>query len=190
MAFAASAFPLREVSRMFRQYSTRKMLDPADPSPARPAEGHLGTSIEGLSDETLARLSELRITTVLDMAYCDPIKIMVQSGFPLPVIIDWMDQSIWALYAKDLKGDIDKCGIRCALDVCEFVDLHLIDNQGYKKTDVVGADKVAVDALSQKICGQPALLIDLLFRIYCDPHVVILRKLWYPKGVPRELHGP
>ncbi len=189
MAFAASAFPLREVSRIVRQYATRKMLESADASTTRPAERHLGTAIEGLSDQTLARLSELRITTILDMAYSDPIKVMVQSGFPLPVIVDWMDQSLWALYAGDLKAEINKCGIRCALDVCEFVDLHLLDAEGKKKAVIEGSHKEALDALSQKICGQVSLLQDLLFRIYGDPQVVILRKLWYPKGVPKELRA-
>jgi hypothetical protein len=189
MAFAASAFPLREASRMIRQYATRKMLDSsASTATSRPAERHLGTSIEGLSDETLARLSELQITTVLDMAYCDPFEVMVQTGFPLPVIIDWMDQSIWALYIGDLKPDINRCGIRCSLDVCEFVCLHLRDDAGKKKEVLTGADKDALDALSAKICSQ-VLLQDLFFRICNDPQVVFLRILWYPHGVPKELHA-
>jgi hypothetical protein len=149
MAFAASAFPLRDVSLLIRQYATRKMLGSPDGSAARvagssstrPTERHLGTAIEGLSDETLARLSEIRITTILDMAYSDPIKIMVQTGFPLPVIIDWMDQSIWALYVGDLKAEINRWGIRCSLDVCEFVDLHLLEG-GEKKKEITQLGRV------------------------------------------------
>jgi hypothetical protein len=189
MAFAASAFPLRDVQRLFRQYATRKALESSDSgnSASRPAELHLGTTIEGLSDQTLARLSELRISTVLDMAYCDPIRVMVQTGFPLPVIIDWVDQSLWALYSGDLKSKIDKLGIRCSLDVCEFVDLHLRDDKGTKRAVVDGANKSALDALAQAMGSDSLLLQDLLFRIYCDPQVVVLRKLWYPHGVPKEL---
>ena len=191
MAFAASAFPLRDVQRLFRQYATRKALESSDSgdSASRPAELHLGTTIEGLSDQTLARLSELRISTVLDMAYCDPIRVMLQTGFPLPVIIDWVDQSLWALYAGDLKSKIDKLGIRCSLDVCEFVDLHLRDGRGQKRTTVDGADKAALDALALAMGSDPILLQDLLFRIYCDPQVTVLRKLWYPHGVPKELQA-
>ncbi len=189
MAFAASAFPLREISRLVRQYATRQMIGSADAATTRPAERHLGTAIEGLSDQTLARLSELRITTVLDMAYCDPIRVMVQTGFALPVIIDWIDQSIWALYAGDLKTEINKCGIRCSLDVCEFVDLHLLDAEGKRNAVIEAMHKEAVDVLSQKLSCQPPLLQDLLFRIYCDPQVVVLRRLWYPQEVPKELRA-
>jgi hypothetical protein len=64
-----------------------------------------------------------------------------------------------------------------------------LDPQGKKKALIDGADKEALEALSQKICGQAVLLQDLLFRIYCDPQVVVLRKLWYPEGVPEDLHA-
>jgi hypothetical protein len=37
--------------------------------------------------------------------------------------------------------------------------------------------------------SDPLLLQDLLFRIYCDPQVMVLRKLWYPRGVPKELQA-
>jgi hypothetical protein len=196
MAFAASAFPLRDVSLLIRQYATRKMLGSSDasaarlagPSSTRPTERHLGTAIEGLSDETLARLSEIRITTILDMAYSDPIKIMVQTGFPLPVIIDWMDQSIWALYVGDLKAEINRWGIRCSLDVCEFVDLHLLEG-GEKKKEIAESAKLALEALSQTMSVPTGALQDLFFRIYADPQVVILRKLWYPRGTPKKLQA-
>jgi hypothetical protein len=193
-AFAASAFPLRDVSRMVRQYTTRQTLQAsASDTPARPSELHLGTSIEGLSDQNMVRLGELRITTVLDMAYCDPIKVMVQTGFPLPVVIDWVDQSLWALYAGDLKSKINQRGIRCSLDICEFVDMHLRDKgkdgqAGPKKTALTAADQDALNALAKDMndCN-PVLLQDLLFRIEADPQVVVLRKLWYPTGVPEGL---
>jgi hypothetical protein len=195
MAFSASAFPLRDVQRLFRQFAMRKALEPSDKGPSatisvsRPAELHLGTAIEGLSDETLARLSELGVSTVLDMAYCDPIKVMVQSGFALPVIIDWVDQSLWALYAGELKSKINKLGIRCSLDACEFVDLHLSDEKGEKKATLDGDDKAALDALAQAMGSNPILLKDLMFRIDVDPQVLVLRRLWYPEGMPKDLQA-
>jgi hypothetical protein len=189
MAFSASAFPLRDVQRLFRQFAMRKTLEATDTgsSSSRPAELHLGAAVEGLSDQTLSRLSELRISTALDMAYCDPIKVMVQSGFSLPVIIDWVDQSLWALYAGELKSKINKLGIRCSLDVCEFVDLHLRDENGEKKAVLEGDNKAAMEALAQAMGSDPVLLKDLMFRIDVDPQVLVLRKLWYPQGVPKDL---
>ena len=179
----------RDVQRLFRQFAMRKALEAPDTdnSSSRPAELHLGAAVEGLSDQTLSRLSELRISTALDMAYCDPIKVMVQSGFSLPVIIDWVDQSLWALYAGELKSKINKLGIRCSLDVCEFVDLHLRDENGKKRGVLEGDNKAAVEAMAKAMDSDPVLLKDLMFRIDVDPQVLVLRRLWYPQGVPKDL---
>jgi hypothetical protein len=190
-AFTASAFPIREAMRMTRQYATRKMLDSAGASAAvsRPAERHLGTAIEGLSDETLTRLAEIRIATALDMAYSDPIKIMLQTGFALPLIVDWIDQSVWALYVGDQKAELTRHGIRCALDACEFVDLHLLDREGSRLTQLSDAGAEALRTLAAKMGTHESLLQDLLFRVYTDPQAQLIRRLWYTKGLPELLRA-
>ena len=187
-AFVASAFPVRESQLMLREYFARKILEATNARTLRPAERNLGTAIEGVSDETLARLGELHITTILDMAYCDPIRVMVQTGVPLPIIIDWMDQSLWALYAGDLKADFAKFGLRCSLDVCEFVDMHLRDRDGKKRDPLREIDQRLLKAIADKMGVDSGLVSDLFFRIYVDPQVQVLRQLWYPMGVPDDLH--
>ena len=190
MAFAAAAFPVRETARMIRQFATRRMLGSTEAAARRPTERHLGSAIDGVSDEALARLAELRIVTALDIAYSDPVKIMVQTGFALPVIIDWMDQAIWALYIGDKKSELNRLGIRCSLDVAEFVDMRLRDDQGKRiesPDELSPGDKAALDAVAAKMGENSRLVMDLFFRISNDPQVVVLRHLWYQGGVPHEL---
>jgi hypothetical protein len=64
-----------------------------------------------------------------------------------------------------------------------------LDADGKRNAVIEAMHKEAVDVLSQKLSCQPPLLQDLLFRIYCDPQVVVLRRLWYPQGVPKELRA-
>ena len=68
-AFAMSAFPIRETQRVIRGADDEagRRCGCACHAP-RPTERNLGTAVEGISDQTLVRLSELRIVTVLDMA--------------------------------------------------------------------------------------------------------------------------
>jgi hypothetical protein len=189
-AFAASAFPLRETSRLVQEFTIRKMLGGETARTVRPAERHLGVAIDGVSDQTLVRLSELRIVTVLDMAYSDPIRIMLNTGFALPLIIDWMDQSIWALYAGDLRGALIRHGVRCSLDVYEFVELHRLWNAcENRRGEPSGPDKQALDALAAAMTTDPNLLHDLFLRIYSDPQVVVLRRLWYVDGAPQMVRS-
>jgi hypothetical protein len=189
-AFAASSFPVREATRTFQEQALKKTLGSETTRTVRPNERNLGTAIDGVSDQTLVRLAELRIVTVLDMAYSDPIKVMLQSGYALPLVIDWMDQSIWALYVGDLRSEMVKMGLRCSLDVYEFVELHgLWDKVNQKRGVPEGSHKEALDAIAAKLSINANLLQDLFLRIYSDPQVIVLRRLWYVNGAPRPMNA-
>lgn len=192
VAFTASAFPVRDMQRFLQeQMMKRAFAIDAPATTVRPAERNLGTAIAGLSDQTLVRLAELRIVTVLDMAYSDPIRIMMQTGYPLPLIIDWIDQSLLALYVGDKRGDLTRMGLRCALDVYEFVELHGLwtpgpdnDPDTGRRGTLTEPDLHALQIVATKLDVDKELVHDLFLRIYSDPQAVVLRRLWYPNGAP------
>ena len=191
-AFTASAFPVRDMQRFLQeQIMKRTFALDAVTKAVRPAERNLGTAIEGLSEQTLVRLAELRIVTVLDMAYSDPIRIMMQTGYPLPLIVDWIDQSLLALYVGDKRADLTRMGLRCALDVYEFVELHGLwkpgpgndPDQGQRGT-LTGSDLEVLEMVATKLEVHREFVHDLFLRIYSDPQAVVLRRLWYVNGAP------
>ena len=192
VAFTASAFPVRDMQRFFQEQIMKRAFAVDGPArTARPTERNLGTAIDGLSDQTLVRLAELRIVTVLDMAYSDPIRIMMQTGYPLPLVIDWIDQSLLALYIGDKRADLTRMGLRCALDVYEFVESRELwklgpdkdPDQGHRGTPT-GADFDALELVATKLDVDKELVHDLFLRIYSDPQTVVLRRLWYVNGAP------
>ncbi len=194
VAFSVSAFPMRELQR-FLQEQTMKRAFAAD-LPARsqrPTERHLGTAIEGVSDQALVRLAELRVVTVLEMAYSDPIRIMVNTGYPLPLVVDWIDQSVLALYTGEKRAELTKMGLRCSLDVYEFVEQHHLwtvdpndpdDPDKGSRGTLMGDDADALRIVAAKLDVDKQLVHDLFLRIYSDPQVVVLRRLWYVNGAP------
>jgi len=124
------------------------------------------------------------------MAYSDPIMIMLQTGYSMAVIIDWIDQSILSLYAGDLRPELARRGIRCSLDACEFVEQHgLWDAARGVRGQPVGADLEALTLLAASVKVEPPLLHDLFLRFYADPQVGVLRHLWYIGGVPKAVGG-
>jgi len=192
VAFTASAFPVRDMQRFLQEQTMKRAFAIDAPArAARPTERNLGTAIDGLSDQTLVRLAELRVVTVLDMAYSDPIRIMMQTGYPLPLVIDWIDQSLLALYVGDKRADLTRMGLRCALDVYEFVELHGLWtpvpgndlDQGQRGTPT-GADFDVLELVATKLEVNRELVHDLFLRIYSDPQTVVLRRLWYVNGAP------
>jgi len=186
VAFAASAFPVRETQRMFREQMMKRALGAdAQTRTPRPTERNLGTAVEGISDQTLVRLSELRIVTVLDMAYSDPIRIMLQTGYSLPLVIDWMDQSLLALYTGERRAELTTLGLRCSLDAYEFVEQHgLWDRANGRRGTPLGTNLAALMAVAAKLEVDVSLVHDLLLRFYSDPQVIVLRRLWYVNGAP------
>jgi hypothetical protein len=192
VAFTASAFPVRDMQRFFQEQMMKRAFAIDTPArTVRPAERNLGTAIDGLSDQTLVRLAELRIVTVLDMAYSDPIRIMMQTGYPLPLVIDWIDQSLLALYVGEKRAELTRMGLRCALDVSEFVELHGLwtpgpgnDPDHGQRGTPAGPHLDVLEVVATKLDVNKELVHDLFLRIYSDPQAVVLRRLWYVNGAP------
>lgn len=202
-AFAASAFPLKDIKRLVQERAMKKLVESSATQGGRPEERHLGTAVDGLSDATLTRLEELGIVTALDMAYADATRVMIKTGYPLLNVLDWMDQAMLCVYAGDKRKAFLDAGLRCSIDVCEFVDLHL------SSPGLTPRGLSALRALHKKIESSPSvgampskpskseteetegeiLLVDLLRRIVADPQVKLLYDLWYTAGAPQQLGG-
>ncbi len=175
-AFVASAFPLKTVQRLVREANLKKLGIASEPVAA--SQQRLYTSIEGVSDVMASRLEELAVYTVLDMAYSNPIRIMVKTGVPIRTVLDWMDQALLRVYATtDQRATLLKFGMRCSVDVSEFVALHVVDQDDTLKE------------LAGKLKMSPPVATDFLHRIAEDPQVRCLYHLWYPDGAPEELGG-
>jgi hypothetical protein len=78
--FAAAAFLLRDVRLLFRQRLLKRLDQSLSSDADRATAGSSGRVIDGMSVETIARLGELQISTYMDLAYVDPIRIMAKTG--------------------------------------------------------------------------------------------------------------
>jgi hypothetical protein len=175
-AFAASALPLRDIRRFVRKRALEKMnVVDAKVEPTR--AGYLTEVVDGLGPDTLARLEEIGIVTFTDLAYADPIQIMVKAGFSLRHIIQWMDHAMLAIYAFDYKKKLAENGITCSLDAKEFYETHF-ENKATDKCP-------AVAALEQRMSVPAVLLCEIFSRVAIDPQVLFLGKMWYT-GYPGE----
>lgn len=186
-AFAISAFPLRDIRQFFRKQALSKM----DNAPAAPAvsattanKGLIGDTLCGVGNTTIARLEELNLETYLDLAYADPIKLLVQTGVPIELVLSWIDQSLISVYAAPHKTVLAQYGLPCALDVCEFYARHCWDvaqrgpKQGWE------TDPAVVD-LANKLGLPPVFLVQQILRsIFEDPHTQFLIRVWF--GQPKR----
>jgi len=169
-AFAASAFPLRDIRRFVRKRALEKMnVEDSKVEPTR--AGYLTEVVDGLSPDTLARLEEIGIVTYTDLAYADPIRIMVKAGFSLRHIIQWMDHAMLAIYAFDYKKKLAENAIPSALDAKEFYETH------FKKH--LKEQCPAITELEKRMGVPAVLLCEIFSRVAADPQVLFLDKMWY-----------
>lgn len=175
-AFVASALPLRDINRFVRKRALEKMN--VEDSKAEPTRaGYLTEVVDGLSPDTLARLEEIGIVTFTDLAYADPIRIMLKAGFSLRHIIQWMDHAMLAIYAFDYKKKLAENAICCALDAKEFYKAHFEQPTTHKCP--------AIAALAKRMDVPPVLLGEMFARVAVDPQVMFLDKVWYT-GYPAD----
>jgi hypothetical protein len=176
-AFAASAFPLRDVRQLIRKHALQKWSVNDQVSSTRASKGYLGEVLSGIGNDTIVRLEELNIETYFDLAYADPIRLMVKTGVPIQLVLAWIDQALLAVYAAPHKAQFELLGMPCALDVREFYLDHFGDPRMPQQKDWRN-DKAVVDlAASLKIPLE--IMPQLLRSVTVDPHVEFLARAWY-----------
>ena len=183
LAFAASAFPIRDLKRMMRERGLAKesQVSGSEKSPT----ANLAQVIDGISNETAARLEELNITSSWDLAYADPVALMARTGYSLRVILAWLDQALLIVYFDGKKTVLRDLAFPCALDLSEFFKRHCWDAKAREIKDC--SQDVAVKDLAAKLEIPASILPERIYALFTDPHVQFLDATWYsdaPKPVP------
>jgi hypothetical protein len=176
-AFAASAFPLRDVRQLLRKQTLQKLSESPQGSSSLVSKGYLGEVLNGIGNDTIVRLEELNVETFLDLAYADPIRLMVKTGVPIQLVLAWVDQALLAVYAAPHKARFDQLGMPCALDVREFYLDHCLDLATGKEKN--WRDDPAVNDLATALGISIVILPQMLRSIYADPQVQFLSSAWY-----------
>ena len=183
LAFAATAFPLKDFSRFMRRRALKKI---GEETPVERVDRNclLSECVDGIDLAAVTRLEELHITTHTNLAYADPIRLMARTGYSLRMIIQWMDHALLAVYALPYKKKLNEAGLPCSLDVKEFYETHfarVADEKGnpipWTNRDIGKCETVA--ALEKKLGLKRELIREIFQRVAADPHVRFLATLWY-----------
>jgi hypothetical protein len=107
-AFVLATLPFDEGIRFIRSHIPGLAVEEATPRL---------TILQGLSPENAERLRELGVQTIEQLAYADPLRLLLGSNFPPKVLIDWMDQALLYLYLGERVSEVRRCGIRGAIEL-------------------------------------------------------------------------
>jgi hypothetical protein len=174
----ASAFPLRDVRQLIRKQALRKLGEAPPSINSITAQTYIGHLLSDIGEETIIRLEELNIVTCMDLAYTDPVRLMVKTGAPIKLVLAWIDKALLAVYAASHLRALERMGMPCALDVCAFYVKHCWDLRNGTEKD--WEKSPAVLALAEQLKVPVAILVPgMLTNVFFDPHTQFLIRAWF-----------
>lgn len=170
-AFALGAFPLSAIQDMLRQ-SVYKWFTKTVPANER---NDALTKLQGVDDDIAMRLANEGITTIPEIAYCDPIRLVMRSNLTFNFVIDCMSQSLCWVYFEDQLKHLRPLGLRGAVEIAFLMRaLESPDPETRQKAESTLRD--VTDAI------KPPHTMDTLrytfMQIADDPYTHFLNAVW------------
>jgi hypothetical protein len=173
VAFAAGSFPLATLNKILQRTALTKMGYNDTPEKF----GDDVVKLQGVNNDIVDRLASEDITTVTQIAYCDPMRLTMRSNLTFNVVTDLMNQALAWTYLDDGMNKIRPFGLRGAVEIRHFVDSldGKTDPQSKRRAQQALPD--VVTALQSQL-QTPATLQTAFAEIVGDPFTDYLYSIW------------
>jgi nitronate monooxygenase len=173
VAFAVGVFPLQTIQVFLRRTVSERLgiQLPGDQSKDKDAV----INLSGVNTEIAERIAEADISTILQLAYCDPIQLTMQTNLSFNFINDIVSEALAWIYLEDKLNLIRSYGLRTAFEIRSLQDGRCSTDPDEKKLAETVLQKAAdavnmsVDALSfafNQIAYDP--YTDFLMNVFKD----------------------
>jgi hypothetical protein len=179
VAFGLGAFPLDTIQLLFRRIFNRLGLDIGTTDDKRQV-----TQLDGVDRVVADRLSDADISTIAQLAHCDPVQTSMRTNLDFDVVTDAQGQALAWLYLGEDLGKIRAMGMRGAMEIGNLLgDLRSTDPAR------LGPATEAFNDIANKLASPSAALIRAFQEIGEDPYTQFLSKVWAnlaARGTPPE----
>jgi hypothetical protein len=170
VAFALGAFPLSALTGALGRIATKKLDLSATPDEARDEI----VKLQGINRAIVERLAAEDITTVTQMAYCDPVRLVMRSNLTFNFVTECMNQALAWLYFEEQLAVLRPLGVRGAVEIRCLIDEY----DGAEGTVSHGRALLALPKIAAKL-GQDVDTLQIAFRqIAHDPFTDFLSGVW------------
>lgn len=171
-AFGLGAFPLKTLQDFVKEGARKRFGIAGESLPS--AEPNLD-KIQGLTAQTIDRLSEEGIDSTQHLAHADPMKLLLKTNFEWKVILDIIDQSILFNYLGEKMNALRPLGIRGAIELAEIGD----GLSAVAKREVKEHSEKMLPLIAGKLNGKDTTGVrNLIGTLIEDPHVDFIWTLW------------
>jgi hypothetical protein len=139
VAFALGAFPLETVVSITRRFANKQLGLEIGPSDA-PEQVR---ALSGVDQSVADRIADSDITTISQLAWCDPIQLCMRTNLRFAFVIDIVSQSLAWVYLEGKLDLIRPFGLRGAYEI----NVLLTDDLRSRKVEVKeAAESVLLEA--------------------------------------------
>lgn len=176
LAFFLGAFPASTLIKFARR-SVIKRLDIGEQKGEEQSELE---KLQGINRVQAERFYEEGKTSILDLAYADPVDLTIRTNFDFIYIIDCICQALLWIYFEDKVNDLRKLGLRTAYEAKTLWDsIESVDKKAKERAMDSFKEIARVLEVKEKA------LYEALFEIAEDPHLDLMHKIW-ATGYPTE----
>lgn len=172
VAFALGAFPLTTLSNLLRRFANKKLgMDDS----AEEGDDAL-TKLQGVNKTVAERLANEDLTTISQVACCDPVQIAMRSNLSFSSVVDIMNQALAWVYLGEKLNTIRPLGLRGAVEIRHLLaDMAATDDsKAGRKAQAQAAFAQVATAIGQ---SQETLMVVFL-EIADDPFTDFLDDVW------------
>lgn len=172
IAFCLGVFPTSTLMLVLRRQAAQRLGLGDDPSREKPEL----EALEGVNTALAEKFSEIGVTTMLQLAYDDPIQLAMRTNLSFAFIVDLISQALLNVYnlpvaiAKDysVRGSIEAAEL---FEAAIGVYLHEDPDSQNRATTVI-------TELATGYSVSETIMRRILEDVYNDPYNKLIRKIW------------
>jgi len=167
IAFALGAFPLSTILTMLRRIGLKWLrFEESDEE----AEASIA-KLQGINRDILERLANEDITTITQIAYCDPVRLTMRSNLSFNFVTDCMNQALAWVYLEDKLCKLRCLGLKGAVEI-----KHLVED--IKKPEEKARAAATLAAAAEVAKQSPETLMTAFAEIINDSFTKYLWEVW------------
>jgi hypothetical protein len=169
IAFATGAFPMRTVVTILQRLANKQFGVQIGASASKDQVTELSCVDQSVAD----RLQDADITTVCQLAYCDPVQTCMRTNLSFAFVSDIMAQALAWIYLGKKLDQLRPIGLRGAVEFsCSLDDLNSDDEVEARHADAMLKKAAGIAKLSTE------LFRNTVEQIGEDPYTNFLAETW------------
>jgi hypothetical protein len=151
--------------------------------------------LQGINNAIVERLSNEDITTISQIAYCNPVQLVMRSNLNFIFVTDCMNQALAWMYLEDDLNKIRRFGLRGAVEIKHWLDHYYDTDEDPTRRRNHEIARSAFPKIASAVNQDPDLktLLVVFHEIAEDPFTCFLERLWSvtsQAALPTQSAGP